>query len=186
MSKVEIDRFLALDCATTNTGFALFQGKALVNYGKLFFAGDAEHDKAMDAGRVIYSYLKENPVSVIVMESSFLGSNPKIAANLAMSHGAVIGAAALAGVVSVASVVPIQWQQGIGNPRLTADEKRAIVEEYPGKSKSWYTTASRMLRKERTISIVQDRLGVTTRDNDVADAIGIGLFVSENKDRVSW
>ena len=184
--KDELNRFLALDCATTNTGFALFQGKQLVEYGKLFFEGNTEYEKAMDAARVVFSYLTQNPVGAIVLESSFLGTNPKIATNLAISHGAVLGGAALAGVTSVASVVPIQWQQGIGNPRLTKEEKNAILEEYPDRSASWHAKARRVVRKERTIAIVQNKFGITTRDNDVADAIGIGLFVSENKDRVSW
>lgn len=186
MSKAELTRFLALDCATTNTGFALYHNGTPVKYGKLFFEGNTEHEKALTAGQVMYSFLKESPVSIIVMESSFLGINPAVATNLAMSHGAVIGAAALAGVTTVASVVPIQWQMGIGNPRLTQEDKRAIMREYPGKSAAWYKKAGTIARKERTIKIVKDRLGIDTRDNDVADALGIGLFVSENPERVRW
>jgi Holliday junction resolvasome RuvABC endonuclease subunit len=186
MSKTELTRFLALDCATTNSGFALFHDGKPINYGKFKFEGDSEHERAMTAAAVMYGYLKENPVPVIVIESSFFGVNPSIATNLAMSHGAVIGGAALAGVTSVASVVPIQWQTGIGNHRLTKDEKRAIMNEYPGKTASWYKKASNIIRKERTIKIVKDTYNIDVRDNDVADALGIGLFVSKNPEGVRW
>jgi hypothetical protein len=186
MSKVELTRFLALDCATTNTGFALFHKGALINYGKLYFEGSTEYEKALYAGAVMNAFLQEAPVSIIILESSYLGINPNVASNLAMSQGAVIGAAGLAGVSAVASVVPIQWQRGIGNPLLTKDEKRAIMEEYPGKSAAWYKTFGKKVRKLRTIEIVNDKFDINVRDNDVADAIGLGLFVSENEDKVKW
>lgn len=184
--KENLNRFLALDCATTNSGFALFQDNKPITHGKLFFEGDTEYDKAMYASQTMHAFLMEWKVPVIVMESSFLGINPSVATNLAISHGAVIGAAALSGVTSIASVVPIQWQMGIGNPRLTQEEKRAIMKEYPGKSAAWYKKAGAVARKERTIKIVKDSLGVSTRDYDVADALGIGLFVTKFPEKVKW
>ncbi len=184
--KKSLSRFLALDCATTNTGFALFDSGRPVSHGKLFFEGKSEYDKAMCAAKEIYPLVKLWEVPVIVIESSFLGINPSVATNLAVSHGAVIGAAALAGVESVASVVPIQWQMGIGNPRLTQEDKHAIMKAYPGKSASWYKKAGAVARKERTIQIVNDNLGINTRDNDVADALGIGLFVTQHPEKVKW
>lgn len=186
MSKTEINKFLALDCATTNSGFALFDNGNLIKYGKLFFAGDTEHEKALNAGKIIHLFLKEYPVPLLIMESSFFGINPKIATNLAMSHGAVIGAAGLVGVEQVASVVPIQWQSGIGNPKLTPDDKRVILEEYPNKSPSWYKKTGNLVRKERTIKIVNNRFNIKVDDNDVADAIGIGMFVLDNPEKVRW
>lgn len=182
----ELARFLALDCASTNTGFALFHDGTPVNYGKLFFEGDTEYEKAMYAAQIMFEFLHEWKVPTIVIESSYFGNNPKVATNLALSHGAVIGAAALAGVSQVASVVPIQWQMGIGNPRLTREEKDAIIDEYPGKSASWYKKAGQIARKEKTILIVKDSLGVDTRDYDVADALGIGLFVKSFPNKVKW
>ena len=184
--KESLNRFLALDCATTNTGFAVYQNDTPVTYGKLFFDGDTEYEKAMSASRIMFAFLAEWKVPVIVMESSFLGINPSVATNLAISHGAVIGAAALQGVTAVATVVPIQWQMGIGNPRLTREEKRAIMNEYPAKSAAWYKKAGAIARKERTIKIVKDNLGIDTRDNDVADALGIGLFATRFPEKVRW
>lgn len=182
----KIKRFLALDCATTNTGFALFDNNKLITFGKLYFDGDSEYQKALSAAQIMHAFLMEWKAPVLILESSFFGPNPNIATNLAVSHGAVIGAAALSGVTSIASVVPIQWQTGIGNPRLTREEKHAIITEYPGKSSSWYKKAGVVLRKERTIKIVKDSLDVDTRDNDVADAVGIGLFVTRFPEKVKW
>ena len=184
--KSELNRFLALDCATANSGFALFQDGKPVTHGKLFFEGKTEYDRAMNAAQIMHAFLMKWKVPVIVMESSFLGINPNVATNLAISHGAVMGAAALSGVTSIASVVPIQWQMGIANPRLTQEEKRAIMNEYPGKSAAWYKKAGAVARKERTIQIVKDSLGIDTRDNDVADALGIGLFVTQQPEKVKW
>lgn len=186
MSKIELTRFLALDCATTNTGFALFQNGVPVNWGKLMFDGNTQYEKVISAADIMYSFLEMYPTSTIIIESSFFGSNPHVATNLAMSQGAALAGAALGGVTHIASVVPSQWQRGIGNGLLTRDEKSAIMKEYPGKSASWYKTRGRLLRKQRTVDIVNNRFNCDVRDYDVADAVGIGLFATEHQDKVTW
>jgi Holliday junction resolvasome RuvABC endonuclease subunit len=178
--------FMALDCATTNTGLAVFYDGELVDYGKLYFEGDTQHEKCASAAILIYGYLTDRKVDAIVIESSFVSFNPNVATNLAMSHGAVIGAAALTGVDAIGSVGPLQWQSGIGNPQLTPKEKSDIMATYQGKTTSWYKAQGRKVRKERTISIVNDYFGIDTRDNDVADAIGIGLYVLSHAEKVKW
>jgi Holliday junction resolvasome RuvABC endonuclease subunit len=186
MKNNDLSRFLALDCATTNTGFALFHNEVPVKYGKLHFDGHAEYDKVISAAQTMYAFVKEFPVSTIVIESSFFGTNPKVATNLALSQGAALAGASLAGVTHIGSVVPSQWQRGIGNALLTREEKAAIMKEFPKKSASWYKTFGRTLRKTRTVDIVNDRFDLAVGDYDVADAVGIGLYVSINPEGVSW
>ena len=182
----DFKRFVAFDCATTNTGFAVFDDHELVLYGKLYFDGNTEYEKVSSAAPQVYALLNKYPCPTAIIESSFFGTNPKIATNLAMSHGALLAGCVLAGVENVGSVVPSQWQRGIGNALLTRDEKAAIMKEYPGKSATWYKTVSRNLRKDRTIRIVNDRFNISVGDNDVADAVGIGLYVLQNPGGVSW
>ena len=55
----------------------------------------------------------------------------------------------------------------------------------PQMSKAWYKTKERSIRKERTIDIVSFKYNINITDNDVADAIGIGMFAIENWDKVT-
>ena len=181
-----ISRFMALDCATTNTGFAIFQDGAPVRYGKLYFDGNTEYEKVMSTSKVMSGLLKEYPVGAVIIESSFFGSNPKVAINLAMSQGAALGAAALAGVTTIGSVVPSQWQRGIGNGLLTREERSDIMSATPGKSAAWYKARGRDLRKRRTRDIVNNMYNIDVGDNDVADALGIGCYVVQNPEGVVW
>lgn len=186
MSSSELTRFLTLDCATTNSGFAVFHNGKPITHGKLLFEGNTEYEKVISASEVMYSFVKEFPVSIIIIESSFFGINPKVATNLALSQGAALAGASLAGVTHIGSVVPSQWQRGIGNALLTREEKDAIMREYPKKSVSWYKQHGKTLRKQRTVDIVNNNFNLGVRDYDVADAVGIGLYVTKNPEGVKW
>lgn len=178
--------FIAVDCATNNAGIAIMVDGKLKSHGKLFFEGDSRQEKAAIAAKVVRGFLKDHEVDAMVIESSYMGVNPVVAINLAMSQGAVIAAAALSGVKHVATVMPIHWQTAIGNPRLTREDKDAIVEVYPGKSASWYKAAGGKIRKARTMQIVNDRFGTDIDDNDVADAVGIAMYAYDNPERIEW
>ncbi len=51
-------------------------------------------------------------------------------------------------------------------------------------SAAWYKAKERSIRKERTIDIVSFKYNVNITDNDVADAVGIGMFAIDNWDKV--
>jgi hypothetical protein len=73
---------------------------------------------------------------------------------------------------------PLMWQSWLGNKALTAAEKRKLVEDNPGRSKSWYSNAGRELRKDRTRQWVYKTYGVMIESNDITDSIGIAAFAN--------
>ena len=98
---------------------------------------------------------------------------------LSLVQGAIIAAAQVAGIKTVKTVAPMAWQNYVGTKLLSAAEKQSIEKKNPDKSKSWYKSKQRELRKKKTMDYVNKRYGIKIDDDDVADAIGIGSYVSD-------
>ena len=111
-------------------------------------------------------------------------NSPKTVSDLALVQGALLGAAAQAGVRIAGSINPIAWQTFIGNGKLSKEEKLALRSENPSKSDSWYKTQEREIRKQKTIRFVNVQYDLNVDDNDVADAIGIGHYAFHNWGKV--
>lgn len=183
---MEMGDFIAIDSSTTSLAFALVSKNKIVKFGKVKFNGNGIYEKISDISLKTKGLLVQFPVDTVVIEASFYSNNPKTSTNLAIAQGAILGAATIIGVKNVGSVIPIQWQNGINNKAFTKDEKRAVAEEFPGKSAGWYQNKVRQLRKQRTIDYVNDKYGLSVDDDDVADALGIAAFVANNRAKVNW
>jgi hypothetical protein len=124
-------------------------------------------------------------VDAIVIEHTVFMNSPKTAADLALVQGAILGAAGINNIKIAGAVNPITWQSYIGNKRLTTKEKQDIVAEFPDKSKAWYKSYERELRKQKTIKFVNTYYDKQIEDNDVADACGIGHWAINNWERLT-
>lgn len=170
----------SIDASTNSLAFAIFTDLKLVAIGKINFQGANTYAKVKDAARKSYAFFKKFNIDSIVIEHTVFINSPKTAADLALVQGALLGAAGISGIKIAGSVNPISWQSFIGNPRLTAMEKKEVMEQYPGKSKVWYQNRSREIRKLKTIQFVNTYYDKEIDDNDVADAIGIGHWAIHN------
>jgi len=176
--------FCAIDASTNSLAFAYFNNERLEKYGKLKYFGNDIYEKIVDTAHKTEAFFKQfDDLQHIIIEQPIYLNSPKTAANLSMSHGALVGSAALTGVTHIASVSPMQWQNWAGNKRLNAEEKNSIRAATPGKSESWYKTYERNLRKERTIRFINMQYDRSITDNDVADACGIGHWAIKNWDK---
>jgi hypothetical protein len=110
-------------------------------------------------------------------------NSPKTAADLALVQGAILGAAGQAGTKVIGKVSPITWQNYLGNKKISKEEQLIIRAKIPGKSLSWYKSYERNLRKERTIKLIEINYDRIIKDNDVADAAGIGHWAIHNWDK---
>ena len=174
----------AIDASTTSLAFALFNDDVLGTVGKINFEGNTNYEKVMDACNKTKSFLDYyGGFEAIVIEHTVFMNSPKVAADLALVQGALLGAAGLTGTKIIGTVSPITWQNFIGNKKIDKDEKFAIRSANPGKSESWYKTYERNLRKERTINFININYDRTITDNDVADACGIGHWAIKNWDK---
>lgn len=177
--------FVSIDASTNSMAFSYFKDGSLDRYGKIKFYGQDIYDKIVDTGHKTNGFFKQfTDAEYMIIEQPIYVNSPKTAAHLAMSHGALVSAAAVSGITHIASVSPIAWQNWAGNPRLTAAEKQAIRDSHPGKTASWYKSQERVFRKQRTIGIVNTHFGVMLSDDDVADAICIGWWTTENWEKV--
>ena len=169
---------MAIDASTNSVAFALFSDDNLVKYGKINFAGTTAYDKVVDAALKLKPYFKEHvKVDAIVIEHTVFMNSPKTAADLALVQGAILGAAE---VPLIRSVAPITWQNFIGNKKPSKEEIAKFKSENPGKSDSWIKAQLRELRKQKTIHFVDVQYNRIVTDNDVADAIGIGHYATRN------
>ena len=177
-------KICAIDASTNSLAFALFENEILGTVGKINFEGNTNYEKVMDACNKTKSFLDYyGGFEAIVIEHTVFMNSPKVAADLALVQGALLGAAGLTGTKVIGTVSPITWQNFIGNKKIDKDEKFAIRSANPGKSESWYKTYERNLRKERTIRFINMQYDRSITDNDVADACGIGHWAIKNWDK---
>lgn len=174
------NNFCSIDASTNSMAFAYFINRELKNYGKIVFSGDKIYEKLGDTAQKVRSFFLACPTEIILIEKTIFANSPLVAANLALSQGALIGAAKLGGVKKVYGITPIAWQSYIGTRLLTIDEKSAIRKKNPGKSNSWYKNQEREKRKNKTIFTVNNEFDINISDNDVADACGIGMYALKN------
>jgi len=180
------DTIFAIDASTNSLAFAVFNKKELISTGKIKFEGNTSYEKVADACRKINSFFSiYNAVDAIVIEHTVFMNSPKVAADLALVQGAILGAAGINGIKIPGSVSPITWQNFLGNKRFTIKEKQEIVQEFPGKSKAWYKAYERELRKQKTISFINTYYDKSIDDNDVADACGIGHWAINNWEKLT-
>jgi hypothetical protein len=174
----------AIDASTNSLAFALFNDDVLATVGKINFEGNTNYEKVMDACNKTKLFLDYyGGFEAIVIEHTVFMNSPKVAADLALVQGALLGAAGLTGTKVIGTVSPITWQNFIGNKKIDKDEKFAIRSANPGKSESWYKTYERNLRKERTIRFINMQYDRSITDNDIADACGIGHWAIKNWDK---
>ena len=174
------DNFCCIDASTNSMAFALFVDQELKSYGKIVFSGETIYEKIGDTAQKVKGFFSAYPTETILIEKTIFANSPLVAANLALSQGALIGAARLSGVQKIYGVTPIAWQSFIGTRLLTQDEKSAIKKKNPGKSNSWYKNQEREKRKNKTIFTVNNEFNIDISDNDIADACGIGMYALKN------
>lgn len=170
---------IAIDASTNSLAFSYFIDGKLIKYGKIRFTGSDALYKAGDACKKSISFFKKIQADALVIESAIYSNSPKTAMQLSLVQGAIIAAAQVAGIKIIKTVAPMSWQNHIGTRLLTATEKQDIVKKTPGMSKSWYKTKERETRKKKTIDSVNKNFKVKIADDDVADAVGIGWYVSD-------
>lgn len=170
-------RICSIDASTNSLAFAVFDDRKLVACGKINFEGNNIFAKVRDAARKTGQLLKNFEIDAIVIEHTIFLNSPKTMNDLAMVQGALLGSS---GIKKVKTINPIAWQTFIGNGKLSKDAKLLLRTQNPGKSDSWYKGHEREFRKQKTINFVNINYDKNIKDNDVADAIGIGHYAINN------
>jgi Holliday junction resolvasome RuvABC endonuclease subunit len=178
------DTIISVDASTNNIAYAIFKNKQLVKYEKVVFSGTNVFQKISSAVKEVHEVLLNNGSAALVIERAVFINSPKTMSELSMVQGAILAGAALAGIKVFKGTNPVAWQSFIGNNVLTKAEKLEIVNANPGKSASYYKSAERERRKQRTINFVNINYDINISDNDIADAIGIGHYAIRNWEKL--
>jgi Holliday junction resolvasome RuvABC endonuclease subunit len=173
-------KILGIDASTTSIAFGIFENGKLSQYGKINLNGSDIYEKIYDARKKVLAMKHILKADYIAIEAAVFVKSPDIAIKLAYVYGAIISQL-LDENSKVVTVIPTQWQNFIGNKPFTKNEKEKLRIKNPGMSESWYKTKMREMRKQKTISFVNDNLNPNSviDDHDVADAIGIAYFAQE-------
>jgi Holliday junction resolvasome RuvABC endonuclease subunit len=178
------DTIISVDASTNNIAYAIFKNEQLVKYEKVVFSGTNVFQKIASAVKEVHEVLLNNGSAALVIERAVFINSPKTMSELSMVQGAILAGAALAGIKVFKGTNPVAWQSFIGNNVLTKAEKLEIVNANPGKSASYYKSAEREKRKQRTINFVNINYDINISDNDIADAIGIGHYAMRNWEKL--
>jgi Holliday junction resolvasome RuvABC endonuclease subunit len=171
---------IAIDASTNSMAFSIYKEGRLIKYGKIKFTGHDAYHKAGDACKKCIPFFKAFKADAVVIESAIYANSPKTAMHLALVQGAILGSAQFCGIKRVLSTSPVQWQNWIGNKRLSEDEKTKIRQQHPDRSESWYKSQGRLQRKQKTMKIVNNEFNIKVEDDDVGDAVALGWFVQSN------
>jgi Holliday junction resolvasome RuvABC endonuclease subunit len=178
-------RFVTVDVSTKFLAYALWDDDKLVEYGKVFPEGTL--DEAVGSiTAAVETKFKRRKVERVVYESAFLGKNVNVVKGLSKTTGALIGGFYLCGVREFVPVPPITWQTGVHVGRTSRADLESLRNKYPRRSATWIKNKDRENRKQLIIDMVNQRYGLSLKfeDNDLADAIGIGCYMLDNKMKV--
>jgi Holliday junction resolvasome RuvABC endonuclease subunit len=167
-------KVLGVDASTNTIAFCLMDGDKPVQWGEINFTGSNIYDRILDAKRKVHAYVAELDYDFIALEAAVMVRSAQTGLKMAYVFGAILGELVHDG-VTVKEIHPITWQSYIGNKNFTIAEKKAIRDEFPGKSDNWYKGKIRERRKEKTIKFVRN-LGINTTNDNVADAAGIAYY----------
>jgi Holliday junction resolvasome RuvABC endonuclease subunit len=172
--KKQHHKVLGIDASTNTIAFCLMEGETPIQWGEISFSGSDIYDRILDAKRKVRAFVSELDYDFIALEAAVMVRSAQTGLKMAYVFGAILGELVKDG-VDVKEVHPITWQSFIGNKNFTAAEKKAVREEFPGKSDNWYKGKIREKRKQRTITFVKS-MGINTINDNVADAAGIAWY----------
>lgn len=170
-----VNTVLGVDASTQSFAFCLYGKDGPIRWGEVKFKGDTVFERLAYGQRYISAMKEHLEADLVVFESAIYVQNKKTVILLAYAFGAVISALINNG-SKIEEVSPMQWQNFIGNKALTKAEKQRIVDEFPGKSKSWYSNKNREFRKSRTTDWVEQEFGIALKSDNVSDAVGVAHY----------
>ncbi len=173
-----IQRVLGLDCSTKSLAFGIFDNQKPAGCGEIFFKGETLWERLKDAHYKVPLLVREGifRADVVVFEGAILvGNNAKVGISLAYMYGACIASLMQEG-MKVQTVAPLTWQSYIGNPNLKPFEKAVLKSENPGKSASWYQSAGREMRKQKSLKFARQFFDIHTGSDNVGDACSIAWY----------
>lgn len=172
-------RILSIDPASHSCAFCILEQDKLIAYGKISFKKNMDFsEKCQLLNSALPKIIEKHEPTHIVIEKTIFISNPNTTVVLAYMVGALWSIALSSGDVKVSDVPPMRWKPGIGYKnvrKVEINEWAKEIGEKEAKKKAAFE------RKERTKRIIDKAFpDHGCEDNDINDAIGIGLWAVKN------
>lgn len=170
-----VESVLGVDASTNSFAYCWYGKTGPIEWGEIKFSGNTIWERLADGQSKVAALRGRYDFDLIVFESAIFVQNKKTVVLLAYSFGALVASIMEDG-RAVEEVPPVTWQNFIKNKALTKIEKERIKTDFPGKSVSWYSNKSRLIRKQRTVDWVKNSFDIDVESDNVSDAIAIAHY----------
>jgi Holliday junction resolvasome RuvABC endonuclease subunit len=174
-------RFLSIDSSSKSLAFAIFdknETTTLTAVGKVNFPSDMRQrlDVINATVKAIFDYY--GPINHVVIEQTIYIQSPQTSRILSYVVGHIWGKC-LEYCKDVRDVEVMKWKSHIGYKNVSKVEKEAWTKKF-GETEAKKIAAKE--RKERTGKIIKKKiLNIDNiSDNDIVDAVAIGLWAVDN------
>ena len=172
-------KVLGIDASTNSIAFCLMHNMYPIKWGEIKFHGSNVYERILDAKHKVKSLREKLDYDTICIEAAVSVKSVATGLKMAYMFGTIMGEL-MYDDTKIVEVHPLKWQGFINNPNFTKFEKEEVKKQFPGKSDSWYKNKIRELRKQKTI-IFATTLGIDTDNDNVADAVGIAWWGSNER-----
>jgi len=166
-------RLITIDASTKSVAFGIFIDGRLEKYGKINIQGKDIYEKCANTAHTLTSFARLYQIEKAIIEKPVYVNSPQVMMMLSIAQGALIGALAVGGVRKFEGVVPTAWASKIGVTSFTKAEKAMYGDAK--RSPAWNKANLRDKRKQLVMDKVNDYFNINVTDNDIGDALGIGM-----------
>ena len=170
------NKILGIDASTNSIAFCLMHDMSPIKWGEVKFHGSNVYERILDAKHKVKSLREKLDYDTICIEAAVSVKSVATGLKMAYMFGTIMGEL-MYDDTTIVEVHPLKWQGFINNPNFTKSEKETVKKDFPGKTDSWYKNKIRELRKQKTI-VFATTLGIDTENDNVADAVGIAWWGS--------
>lgn len=179
VSKVKHTRLIAIDPASHSLAWVVVDLDKdlmeIVKYGKIDISTEKEMSKKLNIiNKELLDICKTyNPDKGVIEQSVYIQnfqSSRIISYIIGFSWGVLMRSCS-----DVFDVGPLVWKNKIGYKNLSQAEKKILEKKHNGKG---LQNVFKNERKNRVKVILEDKIGFSTEDDDINDAIGIALWYS--------
>lgn len=170
------NKVLGIDASTNSIAFCLMHDMYPIKWGEIKFYGSNVYERILDAKHKVKSLREKLDYDTICIEAAVSVKSVATGLKMAYMFGTIMGEL-MYDDTTIVEVHPLKWQGFINNPNFTKSEKETVKKDFPGKTDSWYKNKIRELRKQKTI-VFAKTLGIDTENDNVADAVGIAWWGS--------
>ena len=178
LTAMKSGKIMAIDPSTNSLAFAVMEYGTLLAWGKIDLPKGTIIKKLGTINRMVPVILDTYIPDYFVIEQSIYIQNANTTRTLAYINGCVLSQVVQHGTKHIDDVKPLVWKPGIGYKNVSAKEKQIWKDQLGAKEAQKKASFE---RKERIKRIIDEKIpGHNCNDNDIIDAIGIGLWATQN------